>query len=123
MKDQRALAYVNLFAVLGAIPKLCELDSEAAEIIRGADTSVCFSVKGGPVGTLIFKDGKCRMVEGDAKAKIKSVLEKHPPIKTGRFFDFEIANQLCARILRWNVKDGNCYDCSQIENIKTVHKW
>ena len=27
----------------------------------------------------------------DAKAKIKSVLEKHPPIKTGRFFDFEIA--------------------------------
>ena len=28
----------------------------------------------------------------DAKAKIKSVLEKHPPIKTGRFFDFEIAN-------------------------------
>ena len=28
----------------------------------------------------------------DAKAKIKSVLVKHPPIKTGRFFDFEIAN-------------------------------
>ena len=28
----------------------------------------------------------------DAKAKIKSVLEKHPPIKTGRFFDFEIAD-------------------------------
>ncbi len=27
----------------------------------------------------------------DAKAKIKSVLEKHPPIKSGRFFDFEIA--------------------------------
>ena len=27
----------------------------------------------------------------DAKAKIRSVLEKHPPIKTGRFFDFEIA--------------------------------
>ena len=29
----------------------------------------------------------------DAKAKIKSVLEKHPPIKTGRFFDFEIAKE------------------------------
>jgi len=27
----------------------------------------------------------------DAKAKIRSVLENHPPIKTGRFFDFEIA--------------------------------
>ena len=71
MKDQRTLAYVNLFAVLGAIPKLCELDSEAAEIISGVDMSVCFSVKGGPVGTLVFKDGACRMVEGDAKAKIK----------------------------------------------------
>ena len=29
----------------------------------------------------------------DAKAKIKSVLEKHPPIKTGRFFDFDIAKE------------------------------
>ena len=28
----------------------------------------------------------------DAKAKIRTVLEDHPPIKTGRFFDFEIAN-------------------------------
>ena len=27
----------------------------------------------------------------DAKAKIRSVLENHPPIRTGRFFDFEIA--------------------------------
>lgn len=71
MKDQRALAYVNLFAILGTIPKLCELDSEAAELIRGENMSVCFSVKGGPVGTLIFKDGVCRMVEGDARAKIK----------------------------------------------------
>jgi hypothetical protein len=71
MKDSMALAYVNLFAILGAIPKLCELDAEAAELIRGTDTSVCFSVKGGPVGTLVFKDGVCRMVVGDAKAKIK----------------------------------------------------
>ena len=29
----------------------------------------------------------------DAKAKIKSVLEKHPPIKSGRFFDFAIAKE------------------------------
>ena len=28
-------------------------------------------MKGGPVGTLVFKDGACRMVVGDAKAKIK----------------------------------------------------
>ena len=29
----------------------------------------------------------------DAKAKIRSVLENHPPVKTGRFFDFEIAEE------------------------------
>jgi len=71
MIEQRALAYVNLFAILGAIPKLCELDSEAAELISGEKTSICFSVKGGPVGTLIFEDGAARMEEGDAHAKIK----------------------------------------------------
>lgn len=71
MKDSRALAYVNLYAILGAIPKLCELDSEAAELIRGEKMSICFAVKGGPVATLDFKDGKCSMLEGDAKAKIK----------------------------------------------------
>ena len=31
MKDAKTLAYINLFAVLGAIPYLCELDAEAAE--------------------------------------------------------------------------------------------
>ena len=30
MKDAKALAYINLFAVLGAIPYLCDLDREAA---------------------------------------------------------------------------------------------
>ena len=35
MKDPATLAYVNLFAVLGTIPYLCDLDKEAAELIRG----------------------------------------------------------------------------------------
>ena len=71
MKDSRALAYVNLFAILGAIPKLCDLDSEAAQIIGKEKMSICFAVKDGPVATLSFADGRCEMIEGDAKAKIK----------------------------------------------------
>jgi hypothetical protein len=27
----------------------------------------------------------------DAKAKIRATLENHPPVKTGRFFEFEVA--------------------------------
>lgn len=34
MKDARTLAYINLFAVLGAIPYLCQLDPEAAKLIE-----------------------------------------------------------------------------------------
>ena len=33
MKDARTMAYINLFAVLGAIPYLCEVDPEAARLI------------------------------------------------------------------------------------------
>ena len=57
MKDARTLAYINLFAVLGAIPYLCELDAEAAELIRGESVSIGFAVKGGPEGTLFFGGG------------------------------------------------------------------
>jgi len=71
MKDQRALAYVNLFAVLGAIPKLCELDEEAKKLIEGANISIGFAVKGGPKGTLSFKDGVAKMEEGLNKPIIK----------------------------------------------------
>ena len=44
MKDAKTLAYINLFAVLGAIPYLCELDAEAAELIRGEMVSIGFAV-------------------------------------------------------------------------------
>ena len=71
MIDKRALSFVNLFGILGAIPKLCELDKEARGLIAGERMSIGFSVKGGPVGTLIFENGKCRMEEGLISPKIK----------------------------------------------------
>ena len=71
MKDARTLAYINLFAILGAIPYLCELDEESAELIRGEAVSVGFSVKGGPEATLFFGSGKCRMVPGVERCEVK----------------------------------------------------
>ena len=71
MKDSRTMAYVNLFAVLGAIPYLCELDQEAARLIAGKSVSVGFTVKDGPEATLFFGSGKCRMAPGTERCQIK----------------------------------------------------
>ena len=71
MIDKTALSYVNLHGILGVIPKLCLLDEEAKKLIDGVNMSVGFDVKGGPSGTLIFKDGICEYQEGLASPKIK----------------------------------------------------
>ena len=71
MKDAKTLAYINLFAVLGAIPYLCELDGEAAELVRGKSVSVGVAVKDGPQATLFFADGRCRMAPGVERCQVK----------------------------------------------------
>lgn len=71
MKDERVLAYCNLFGVLGAIPTLLELDENARNLIDQKKISIGFSVKGGPKGTLCFKDGKAEMREGVKNCSIK----------------------------------------------------
>ena len=71
MKDPKTMAYVNLFAVLGAIPYLCELDKEAAALIEGKTVSVGFAVKDGPEATLFFGGGKCRMAPGVDRCQVK----------------------------------------------------
>ena len=48
MKDAKTLAYINLFAVLGAIPYLCDLDKEAAELIKGKSVSVALPSRTAP---------------------------------------------------------------------------
>lgn len=63
MTDSRTLAYINLRAILGSIPLLCELDAEAAELIRDKNVILGFSVKNGPVGSLAFGGGKCWFVD------------------------------------------------------------
>ena len=71
LTDQRTMAYINLYAVLGTIPYLCELDSEAKKLIEGENLSIGFSVKGGPCATLSFESGKCSLIRGCESCTIK----------------------------------------------------
>lgn len=64
MTDAVTLSYINLYAVLGALPKLCELVPEASALIKGKPVSVGFAVKGGPHATLCFQNGGCTLREG-----------------------------------------------------------
>lgn len=71
MKDTTVLARCNLFAVLGAIPKLIELDPEAAALVAGKRIKIGFSVKNCAEATLVLKDGKAEMVKGTKGCSIK----------------------------------------------------
>lgn len=66
MTNSRTLAYINLYAVLGTLENLCELDSKSKEILSEMKkpVSVCFDVKGGPAATIKFTKNGCRMEDG-----------------------------------------------------------
>ena len=65
MTDAKTLAYINMYAVLGAIENLCELDKEASDLVKTKKpVSIGLEVKGGPSATLTFKNGRCRMEQG-----------------------------------------------------------
>ena len=70
--DSKTLAYVNLFAVLGALENLCDLAPEAKDLLKGKEpVSIGFVVKHGPSATLSFDDGSCRVTEGCSNCTIK----------------------------------------------------
>jgi len=72
MVDQRTLAYINLYAVLGTLENLCELAPEASSLLTNKKPiSIGFEVKGGPSATITFKNGKCRMEQGCTKCDVK----------------------------------------------------
>ncbi len=71
MRDERVLAYCNLFAVLGSIPRLLELDDEARALVGNKKISIGFSINEGPSGTLAFDGGKAEMKEGTKGCSIK----------------------------------------------------
>lgn len=71
MKDEKTLAYINLFAILGALPYLCDLDDKSSQLIENASISVGFTIKGGPSATLFFGSSRCRMATGTDRCQVK----------------------------------------------------
>lgn len=72
MKDQKTLAYINLFGILGALGKLAELDDAARALLTGIKPiSLGIAVSGGPHATLRFADGGCVQTEGVDRCDIK----------------------------------------------------
>ena len=73
MIETKAMAYVNMYGVLGTLENLCQLDTEAQEILSQLKkpVSLCFSVKNGPCCTFHFTRESCRMTEGDTGCTCK----------------------------------------------------
>ena len=67
MIEQKALAFANMYGVLGALEKLCELDSKAKEALQKLKKpiSLCFQVKDGPCRTFHFDKNGCKITEGE----------------------------------------------------------
>lgn len=66
MTEPKALAYVNMYGVLGALENLCEIDSKAKDILKELKgrVALCFEVKNGPCCTFTFTKDGCKMTEG-----------------------------------------------------------
>ena len=72
LMDSKTLAYINMYAILGALENLCDLVPEASELLQGQKPiSIGLEVKGGPAATLYFKNGKCRMEQGCSACDVK----------------------------------------------------
>ena len=71
MTDQRTLAYINLYGVLGALTALCDHVPEAKKILGSAGCSIGFAVKNGPAATLTFVGGKCILKDGVDDCTVK----------------------------------------------------
>lgn len=73
MTDSRTMAYINMYAVLGTLENLCELDDKAKEIIAPLKkpVSLAFVVNNGPAATITFTSTGCRMEDGVNNCDIK----------------------------------------------------
>jgi len=87
--DQKTLAYINMYAILGTLENLCELDEEAQALLAGkSPVSLAFDVKGGPKATLTFSNGRARLEPGASpKANVRlaiSSCEKFNKVVSGQ---------------------------------------
>ena len=68
--DQKTLAYINMYAVLGRLRELCELSEEARNILGEQRMDLGISVSGGPSAMLRFDNGHVTMVDGVESSEI-----------------------------------------------------
>jgi hypothetical protein len=71
MTDQKTLAYINLFGVLGSITELCRQVPEAQALIADKKITISFVVKNGPSGRLAFEGGHCTVIPGDGPCQVR----------------------------------------------------
>lgn len=73
MIDSKAMAYVNMYGVLGALQNLCELDPAARTLVRGLSKTIapCFMVKNGPCCTFHFSHDGCTVTDGSVGCTCK----------------------------------------------------
>ncbi len=69
--DQKTLAYINMYGVLGGLVALCDTVPEARKILGRSGCSIGFAVRGGPQATLTFVGGRCILKEGVEDAAIR----------------------------------------------------
>lgn len=69
--DQRTMAYINLYGVLGTLEQLCLLDKEASGLIADKQIRLGFRITNGPCATLVFDHGICRLEDGDEHCDIR----------------------------------------------------
>ncbi|MCU1527396.1 MAG: hypothetical protein JWP75_1159 [Frondihabitans sp.] len=70
--DDRALAFVNFYGVLGALGQLCARVPAARDLVASdpRPTSIGFAVRGGPRAALQFADGGVSVSEGSGRGTI-----------------------------------------------------
>ena len=74
MKDPVVMAHVNMWAVLKSLEPLCALDETAKAMASPKKPmSIGFHLQGGPMATLHFDEGSCRMTRGNT-GKVKLLL-------------------------------------------------
>lgn len=67
MTETNAMAYVNMYGVLGALENLCAIDEQAKQILAGLKKPValCLNVKNGPCRTFRFSREGCVITDGE----------------------------------------------------------
>lgn len=69
--DDTTMAYINLYAVLGTLENLVQVDEQARSLIQNKEIRVGFTVAGGPAATLCFEHGSCTLKNGVEHCDIK----------------------------------------------------